>query len=259
MRDSLGKKWAFRFFSIEKARNSDGFRLFLQALPHHNDGKRTLSGYDGAMSQSRLQLRSRIKVCGITRLEDALAASAVGVDAVGFVFYPNSPRYIEPAKAAAIIRQLPPFVSAVGLFVNPTQEFIAEVLQSVPLGVIQLHGDESPEFCNSQRRRVLKALPVSNADDLKRAATYNCPLLLDAKAPAGVYGGTGKTFDWSLLKEFEHDYPLTLAGGLNIDNIKQALDIRQWFALDVSSGVEQSPGIKDVEKMRAFVAAVNNS
>ncbi|ATX80837.1 phosphoribosylanthranilate isomerase [Mariprofundus aestuarium] len=216
------------------------------------------SGYDSAMSTRTSQLRTRIKVCGITRLEDALAASALGVDAVGFVFYPKSPRYIEPAKAAAIIRQLPPFVSAVGLFVNPSQSFIAEVLHTVPLGVIQLHGDESPEFCQAQRRRVLKAIPVSDADDLKRAAAYNCPLLLDAKAPAGVYGGTGRSFDWSLLHGFKHKYPLTLAGGLNIDNVSESLAVRQWFALDVSSGVEMSPGIKDAEKMRAFVAAVNN-
>jgi len=210
------------------------------------------------MSHSNPSPRTRIKVCGITRLEDALAASALGVDAVGFVFYQKSPRYIEPAKAAAIIRQLPPFVSAVGLFVNPTQAFIAEILQSVPLGVIQLHGDETPEFCQAQRRRVLKALPVSSPRDLKRAAAYNCPLLLDAKAPAGVYGGTGHAFDWSLLDGFEHPFPLTLAGGLNVGNVSEALAVRQWFALDVSSGVELSPGIKDAEKMRAFVAAVNH-
>ncbi|ATX83073.1 phosphoribosylanthranilate isomerase [Mariprofundus ferrinatatus] len=210
------------------------------------------------MSRPTPQLRTRIKVCGITRLEDALAASELGVDAVGFVFYPKSPRYIEPAKAAAIIRQLPPFVSAVGLFVNPDQAQIAEILKSVPLGVIQLHGDESPEFCQAQRRRVLKAIPVSGPDDLKRAASYNCPLLLDAKAPAGVYGGTGTSFDWSLLKGFKHNYPLSLAGGLNADNVKEALAVRQWFALDVSSGVETSPGIKSAEKMRAFIAAVNN-
>ncbi len=209
------------------------------------------------MSASQYGMRTRIKICGITRLEDALAASALGVDAVGFVFYKKSPRYIEPAKAAAIIRQLPPFVSAVGLFVNPTQDFIAEVLQSVALGVIQLHGDETPEFCEAQRRRVLKAIHVSDADDLKRAAAFNCPILLDAKAPVGVYGGAGATFDWSLLNGFEHQYPVSLAGGLHVDNIAEAMDVRPWFALDVSSGVEQSPGIKDVEKMRAFVSAVN--
>jgi len=204
-------------------------------------------------------IRTRIKICGITRLEDALEASALGVDAVGFVFYNKSPRYIEPQKAATIIRQLPPFVSAVGLFVNPTQDCIAEVLQSVPLGVVQLHGDETPDFCSAQRRRVMKALPVSSPDDLKHASRFNCPVLLDAKAPAGVYGGTGQAFDWSLLQGFKHDYPLTLAGGLNVDNVADAMSIRQWFALDVSSGVESSPGIKDAAKMRAFVAAVNNA
>jgi len=209
------------------------------------------------MITSTASVRTRIKVCGITRLEDALAASQLGVDAVGFVFYPKSPRYIEPAKAAAIIRQLPPFVSAVGLFVNPTQEFIAEVLQSVPLGVIQLHGDETPAFCKAQRRRVLKAIAVSGPEDLQRARRYDCPLLLDARAPAGVYGGTGSAFDWSLLKGFEHPYPLTLAGGLNIGNVEAALAVRQWFALDVSSGVEIAPGIKDAEKMRLFIETVN--
>jgi len=125
-------------------------------------------------------IRTRIKVCGITRLEDALAASALGVDAIGFVFYKKSPRYIEPMKAAAIIRELPPFVSAVGLFVNPEQAFIDEVLTCSPLGVIQLHGDESPDFCQQ----------------------YTCSILLDTKAPKGVYGGTGHSFDWSLLQGF---------------------------------------------------------
>jgi len=209
------------------------------------------------MNASTSSIRTRIKVCGITRLEDALVATALGADAVGFVFYQKSPRYIEPAKAAAIIRQLPPFVSAVGLFVNPTQAFIAEVLQAVPLGVIQLHGDETPEFCQAQRRRVMKAVAISGPEDLQRAKRFDCPLLLDAKAPAGVYGGTGTSFDWSLLEGFEHDYPLTLAGGLNADNVEAALAVRQWFALDVSSGVEISPGIKDAEKMRIFIDAVN--
>jgi len=211
------------------------------------------------MPISQHNIRTRIKICGITRLEDALQASSLGVDAVGFVFYNKSPRYIEPQKAAAIIRQLPPFVSAVGLFVNPSQDFIAEVLQTVPLGVIQLHGDETSDFCSAQRRRVMKALPVSSAGDLKNTSRFNCPLLLDTKAPAGVYGGTGQAFDWSLLQGFEHDYPLTLAGGLNVDNVAAAMAIRPWFALDVSSGVESSPGIKDTSKMRAFVTAVNNA
>lgn len=211
------------------------------------------------MSSAARSARTRIKVCGITRLEDALIASELGVDALGFVFYERSPRYIEPARAAAIIRRLPPFVSAVGLFVNPDQAQIDRVLETVPLGVLQLHGDETPAFCAAQQRRVLKALPVSSADDLARAEAYNCPLLLDAKAPPGVYGGTGTRFDWSLLAGFAHAYPPTLAGGLNAHNVTEAIAVRQWFALDVSSGVESSPGIKDAEQMRAFVDAVNRS
>jgi len=211
------------------------------------------------MNSLQAPLRTRVKVCGITRLEDALAAASLGVDALGFVFYPKSPRYIAPEQATSIIRQLPPFVSAVGLFVNPTQDDITQVQQAAPLDVIQLHGDESPEFCQSQNRRIMKAIPISTQEDLKHAQTYSCPLLLDAKAPTGVFGGTGISFDWSLLEGFEHHHPLTLAGGLNTNNISQALAVRQWFALDVSSGVEISPGIKDAEKMRAFVNAVNNS
>ncbi len=201
--------------------------------------------------------RIRTKVCGITRLEDALTASRQGVDAIGFVFYPKSPRYITPIEATRIIRELPPFISAVGLFVNPDQSDIDAVLKQCPLDIIQLHGDESPEFCMAQQRRVIKAIPVNNNDDLKQARSYPCPVLLDAKAPQGVYGGAGKSFDWSLLEGFEHDYPLILAGGLNAQNIEAALSVRQWFAVDVSSGVESSPGIKDETKLRDFIDRAN--
>jgi phosphoribosylanthranilate isomerase len=182
----------------------------------------------------------------------------MGVDALGFVFYPKSPRYIEPQKAARIIRALPPFVSAVGLFVNPTQQHIDDVLRCCPLGVVQLHGDESPEFCLAQARRVIKAVAIHEAQDLRKVQQYPCSVLLDAKAPAGVYGGTGTTFDWSCLKGFGHEYPLILAGGLNEQNILKALAIRPWFAVDVSSGVESSPGMKDVSMMERFVNTVND-
>jgi len=202
--------------------------------------------------------RPRIKICGITRLEDALAASRMGVDALGFVFYPKSPRYIEPQKAARIMRALPPFVSAVGLFVNPSQQQVDDVLNCCPLGVVQLHGDESPEFCLAQARRVIKAVAVHDAQDLRTVQQYPCSVLLDAKAPAGVYGGTGKTFDWSCLQGFAHEYPLILAGGLNEHNIIEALAIRPWFAVDVSSGVELSPGVKDATLMHRFVNTVND-
>ena len=198
----------------------------------------------------------RIKICGITRREDAVCAASLGVDALGFVFYPKSPRYISPEKAAAIIEWLPPFVSAVGLFVNPSQADIDGALQACPLDVIQLHGDESPAFCSSQTRRAIKAIPVAEQTDLARAHGYDCPILLDARAPAGVHGGTGKSFDWTILDGFEHARPLILAGGLGPDNVRQALDVRQWFAVDVSSGVESEPGIKDESKMRRFVEHV---
>jgi len=199
---------------------------------------------------------TRIKICGITRIEDAKAASKLGVDALGFVFYDKSPRYIEPEKATAIIRQLPDSVSAVGLFVNPTQQQIDGVLKNCPLDIIQLHGDESADFCRAQTLPVMKAIAVSCTDDLQRANAYDCPVLLDAKTPAGVFGGAGKAFDWSLLYGFTHPFPLILAGGLNPENVAEAMAVRQWFAVDVSSGVETSPGLKDAGKMQAFVAAV---
>jgi phosphoribosylanthranilate isomerase len=200
----------------------------------------------------------RIKICGITRLADAMAASKLGVDALGFVFYDKSPRYIEPAKAAAIIRQLPDSVSAVGLFVNPAQQQIDDALACCPLNVIQLHGHETGEFCQAQVLPVIKAVAISSADDLPRVASFGCAVLLDAKAPAGVFGGIGKAFDWSVLHGLAHAFPLILAGGLNADNVSRAMQVRQWHALDVSSGVEAAPGLKDSEKMRAFVATVNS-
>lgn len=203
--------------------------------------------------------RVRIKICGITRAQDALAAAALGVDAVGFVFYDKSPRYIAPMKAAAIIRRLPPFVTAVGLFVNPSQNEIDDVLSHCPLDVLQLHGDETPEFCEAQPRRVIKAVAVSCGRDLKQVHRYDCPVLLDAKAPAGVYGGSGRRIDVPVLRQAKHTHPLLLAGGLNPDNIAEMLAVRQWEAVDVSSGVEIMPGVKDAAKMRRFVAAVRRA
>lgn len=208
-------------------------------------------------AQSERLRRTRIKICGITRAEDAAHASSLGVDALGFVFYPASPRYIAPADAAAIIRNLPPFVSAVGLFVNATQSEIDAVLDHCPLDVLQLHGDESPAFCRAQRRRVIKAVAVREAADVARIADYDCPVLLDAKAPPGVYGGTGTSFDWSLVEGVRHVHPLILAGGLDGANVARAMAVRQWHALDVSSAVELSPGIKDAGRMLDFVKAVH--
>ncbi|MDX8387211.1 MAG: phosphoribosylanthranilate isomerase [Ghiorsea sp.] len=201
--------------------------------------------------------RVRIKICGITRLEDALHAASLGVDALGFVFYRPSPRYISPTEASKIIKALPPFVSVVGLFVNPAQSDIDDVLQACPLDIIQLHGDEPAAFCAAQKLRVMKALSISTVEDLQQIPKYKCSVLLDAKAPEGVYGGTGQTFDWSLLESLEHDYPLVLAGGLNAENVKDALALNVVSALDVSSGVEQSKGIKDDAKVSKFCQNVH--
>jgi len=202
------------------------------------------------------QQRTRVKMCGITRMADAMQAAELGADALGFVFYEASPRHITPQDAAVIIRELPPFVSVVGLFVNASQQQIDAALQLCPLDVLQLHGDESPEFCAAQVRRVIKAVPVREAGDIVRIADFDCPVLLDAKAPPGVYGGTGSSFDWELVRHVEHAHPLILAGGLDAANVNLAMAVRQWHALDVSSAVEVSPGIKDAEKMRLFMQAV---
>jgi len=196
--------------------------------------------------------RLNLKICGITRLEDALLASALGVDALGFVFYDKSPRYIDPAKAQEIIAQLPPFTTVVGLFVNPSQKFVDGILEICSLDIIQLHGDESPVFCEAQHRRVIKALPIAKAQDLERLSEYNCPVLLDTKAPEGVYGGTGQSFDWALLQGLKHEYPVMLAGGLQAENIDEAMKVEGIYALDVSSGVESAKGIKDKEKMKVL-------
>jgi len=205
------------------------------------------------ISGSRLP---RVKVCGITRAEDALCAAELGVDALGFVFYDASPRCVTASAAASIIRNLPPFVSAVGLFVNATQTEIDAVLDVCPLDVLQLHGDETPAFCAAQQRRVIKAVAVHDSTDILRIADFDCAVLLDAKAPPGVYGGTGSSFDWKLVEGLQHKHPLVLAGGLDADNVAQAMAVRQWDALDVSSGVESSPGIKDGAKLQRFMAAV---
>lgn len=203
--------------------------------------------------------RTRIKICGITRLKDAIDAVRFGADALGFVFYPPSPRAITPEQAANIIAKLPPFVSCVGLFVNPSQADIDQTLSVCPLDQIQLHGSESAEFCARQLRRVIKAIPVQTAEDLDAAKAYNCAILLDAKAPKGVHGGTGQCFDWRVLQGFEHAHPLILAGGLHPENVTDALAIRPWFALDVSSGVESAAGVKDPARMNLFFQVIQRA
>ncbi|WP_269619096.1 phosphoribosylanthranilate isomerase [Zhongshania sp. BJYM1] len=204
--------------------------------------------------------RTRVKICGITRAEDALAAIDAGADALGFVFYPKSPRALKGEQAAKIISILPPFVSKVGLFVNAEEAEIREILASCSLDLLQFHGDESPEFCESFSMPYMKALRMSDDVDVRASTrTYASAsaLLLDSFKP-GVPGGTGESFDWDRIPK-DLDIPVVLAGGLNPENAMKAIAACQPFALDVSGGVEQSPGIKCVQRMTRFIDAVSKA
>lgn len=201
--------------------------------------------------------RTRIKICGITRQDDALAAADAGADAVGFVFYAASPRHVQPAAAGTIVRALPPFVTTVGLFVDAPAGEVRSVLAAVPLALLQFHGDEPPEFCRQFGPPYIKAVRVrSGTDLLQYAARYPdaAALLLDAYRP-GVPGGTGETFDWHLIPA-RMTCGIVLAGGLTPDNVAAGIEqVRPW-AVDVSSGVEAAPGVKDVQRIRRFATAV---
>lgn len=199
----------------------------------------------------------RIKICGITRIEDALAAAKAGADAIGLVFYAASPRAVSPATARKIIRALPPFVTSVGLFVDAPAAQINAVLAEAPLDVLQFHGNESAAFCNQFGRPYLKALRVRPGDDLNALASQwpdASGILLDSYKD-GVPGGTGEIFDWSLIPAV-HDWPLILAGGLTVENVVDAIGRCSPWAVDVSGGVEQAKGIKDALKINSFVREV---
>lgn len=199
----------------------------------------------------------RTKICGITRIEDALAAATAGADAIGLVFHDASPRAVETAQAAAIVRALPPFVTSVGLFVDADEQRIREVLSRVPLDLLQFHGDEPDEFCQRFDRPYLKAVRVRPGDDLNALAGLwpgAAGILLDSYKP-GVPGGTGETFDWSMIPA-ERNWSLVLAGGLTADNVRQAIEMTTPWAVDVSGGVEASRGIKDGAKINAFIQEV---
>lgn len=197
----------------------------------------------------------RVKICGITRLQDLHAACDAGADALGFVFYEKSPRHLTIESAAMLVRDLPPFVQAVGLFVNAGPDFIETVLQTVPLDLLQFHGDETAADCMRFGRPWIKAVRVNQGTDLlKCAADFDAArgLLLDAWVP-GVPGGSGERFDWSLIPP-DLSRPIVLSGGLTPDNVAEAVRrVRPW-AVDVSSGVEASKGIKDAHKIARFIA-----
>lgn len=201
----------------------------------------------------------RVKICGITNLEDALLAADLGAQALGFIFYSKSPRSIKPEAARDIISSLPPLVLSIGVFVDEEAGVVREVAQTVGLDWVQLHGKESPDYCRTLGRRVIKGFRVQDESSLAVLPDYRDAvqaLLLDTYRP-GTPGGTGETFDWELARRAQNYGPIILAGGLTAANISQAITVAQPAAVDVASGVEAGPGVKDPEKLRAFFAAVS--
>jgi len=200
----------------------------------------------------------QVKVCGITSLADAMLAAAAGADLLGFNFYPRSPRYVDPRLVREILQELSPAfqVMPVGVFVNESAETIRETVAQSGVGMVQLHGEESPGFCRELKLRVIKALRVASAEDADQAANYEVhALLVDSKTPA--YGGSGIRPDWRLAENLARRFPrVILAGGLTPDNVAQAVAAVRPWAVDVASGVEKEPGVKDPELVQRFVNAV---
>jgi len=195
----------------------------------------------------------KVKICGITSVADALQAAACGADALGLVFYGKSPRCVTPEQARVIVAALPPFVTSVGLFVNEAPQRIREIAGLCGLDVIQLHGDEGPAACDFAPRRTIKALRIKNAASLTgHEAFQTSALLLDAWV-ADAYGGTGESFNWELAATVARQRPVILAGGLSVKNVAEAVRTVHPYAVDVSSGVEATPGKKDPEKVAAFI------
>ncbi len=197
----------------------------------------------------------KIKICGITNIEDAQFCADIGVDAIGFIFYNKSKRYIEPKEAKKIVSSLPPFIIKVGVFVNEKKDKIISITEEVGLNVIQLHGNETPQFCTeiSKNFPVIKSFPISEPDDINRITEYtNVTPLFDTKSKD--YGGTGNTFDWNLLFPIKDKIKyFILAGGLTASNVKDAIKLFNPYAVDISSSVEKEAGKKDYKKIEEFV------
>ncbi len=202
-------------------------------------------------------MRVRIKICGITRVEDALAAVRLGADALGFIFVPASPRYVKPVDAAEIIKRLPPFVSKVGVFVNEEPRLAVEASRTAGVDVAQLHGDETPEYCAGFPLPIVKVFSVGSGFDVSMMRRYDVAgYLLDTYDPKRR-GGSGNTFDWSIAAEACGMYDnVILSGGLSPLNIREAVELVRPYAVDLNSGVEAGPGIKDYDKIRDAVSIV---
>ena len=240
-------------------RFSRGFRLFAESIP--------LLQKPGIMvlkQDTEPVMRTRVKICGITRAEDARMTVDAGVDAIGLVFYKKSPRYVTAAQATEIAAIIPAFVTTVALFKDAAADEIATLLQQASIDLIQFHGSESAEFCEQFQRPYIKALGMvsqgmQTGEYLRQSVQqyrHARALLLDAHAP-GAAGGTGETFDWDAIPQL--DKPLVLAGGLHPGNVKQAIETVRPYAVDVSSGVESRPGIKDADRVAAFMQQVQSA
>lgn len=200
----------------------------------------------------------RVKVCGITNSDDAFRAVELGVDALGFIFYKGSKRFIDPRDAYPIISSLPPFVSTVGVFVNQGPDEIREAVETSGVNTVQLHGDETPEFCAMLPYKLIKAVRVKDTLNTEEVELYPVLAILFDKHTDEMYGGTGTSFDWGVLKGIAISKKVILSGGLTPENVSRAIETVRPYGVDVSTGVEDSPGKKNHMKMRKFIEAVKN-
>jgi phosphoribosylanthranilate isomerase len=195
----------------------------------------------------------KVKICGITNKEDALYAAECGADALGFIFYEKSPRYIEPDNAKTIIAALPPFVTTVGVFVNKDFNDIRDITLLTGVTVVQLHGDESPSYCNLVEGKLIKAIRVKNDSSIEGLKKYDVDTFLLDSFDKNSFGGSGLTFDWKLAEKAKQYGKIILAGGLTPDNVEEAVKKVAPYGVDVNSGVEKKPGIKNKNKVKEFI------
>ena len=201
---------------------------------------------------------TRVKICGITNIDDALAAVSFGADALGFIFHEASGRYVTPEKAGKIISALPPYISAVGVVVDKPVEDINSIVEISGVDTVQLHGNETPEFCFQLQHRTVKALRINDCVDKEDVELYPVEAILFDSYSDREYGGTGRTFRWELLAGLDISKYIILSGGLDPENVADAIRAVRPYAVDVSSGVEESPGMKNKLKMKKFIEAVKN-
>ena len=203
---------------------------------------------------------TKVKICGITNIEDALAAAGYGADALGFIFYKKSPRYLTSETAHEIFKELPPFVKKVGVFVNEDEDVVNRILDEVKLDMLQFSGDETPSYCDSIDKTYIKTFRIRDEESLNEINKFDTSYLLFDSYSEDEYGGTGKTFDWNLIQsQFLKDKYVILSGGLNPENVRDAIVKIKPYAVDVASGVEKYPGKKDHDKIKNFIEAVKDA